>query len=149
HLSDWKAVPPIRDGAAEAANKLLQRARALLKRPPLPRLASLAIPLYQQAIALDPERMEIRLRLAKAYWNLGQSEQARSVCEQVLAQSPETVAARLLHAIFQFPILYRDEQEVAASRAVYQTEIAALARDVAGDVSASRQLAAWADQIHP
>lgn len=134
---------------SEAAAELLQKARALLKRPPLPSLAPLAIPLYHQAIAIEPQSIDIRLSLAKAHWNLGQSEQARLVCQQVLAQWPGSAAARLLHAIFQIPILYRDSGEVAASRVAYRAEITALARDVAGDPPALRQLTEWADSIHP
>lgn len=133
----------------KAVASLLAKAKALLQNPPLPHLAFLSIPGYQKAITLAPERLEIRLLLANAYWELGQSAEARAVCEEVTQLSPSTVESRLLHAIFQLPMLYRDLNEASVSRKAYEQEITSLAKDTTGNLAACLRLAAWADKTYP
>lgn len=132
--------------APSSADDLVLKAKNLLRRR---RLEPLAFRLYEEAIAQEPARIDTRLACAKSCWGIGASEKARSICESVLSQWPDAAEARLLRAVFHFPFLYRNGEEVRVSRAAYSTQLGDLAADAAHDPDVAKRLACWADRIYP
>ncbi|WP_366554460.1 M48 family metalloprotease [Aquibaculum sediminis] len=66
--------------------------------------AAEAVPAYQQAVSLQPDAAQMRLRLAQAQVELNQSESNRAALsnlEQVLAREPDNASAWRLKAIAQ------------------------------------------------
>jgi predicted O-linked N-acetylglucosamine transferase (SPINDLY family) len=82
-------------------------AASYLQHPPDPRLSVLAIAWYQKSLTVEPNCAETYLALAKAYHQLGQSDQALNSCEKALAIEPESLKARYYHCMLQLPIVYQ------------------------------------------
>ncbi|CAK0750711.1 protein O-GlcNAc transferase [Gammaproteobacteria bacterium] len=121
-----------------------------LFKPHHPRASALAISFYRQAVELAPDRSDVRLSLARAYYLLGQNEEAIATINGTLARHPEAVEARLLRCLYQIPIVYRDAVGVIASRAAYREHLERLVMDLAAaNATTLTRLATWSGRMSP
>jgi tetratricopeptide (TPR) repeat protein len=106
------------------AAKYNRIAASYLQHPPEPRLSVLAIAWYQKSLTVEPNCAETYL--AKAYHQLGQSDQALNSCDKALAIEPESLKARYYHCMLQLPIVYRHQEESLSSRQHYHQALVQL-----------------------
>ncbi|MBI2567158.1 MAG: tetratricopeptide repeat protein [Candidatus Schekmanbacteria bacterium] len=132
-----------------SADQLAEQARRYLSHPPHPRVAALAIPLFQRAVALAPARIDLRLDLATAYFRLGQSAQAIETCDETLARYPDAVEARLFRCMYQIRIVYHSAAEVTAAREAYGYQLAALTAMIDREPARLERLAGWIHRARP
>jgi len=97
-----------------------------LQHPPEPRLSVLAIAWYQKSLTVQPNCAETYLALAKAYHQLGQSEDALNSCDKALEIEPESLKARYYRCMLQLPIVYRHQEESLTSRQSYHQALVQL-----------------------
>jgi protein O-GlcNAc transferase len=101
-------------------------AASYLQHPPEPRLSVLAIAWYQKSLTVEPNCAETYLALAKAYHQLGQSEEALKSCDKALTIEPESLTAHYYRCLLQLPIVYRDQEESLNSRQHYHQALVQL-----------------------
>ena len=76
-------------GSAEEADTLERLAFMIADTAPNPQAAGGAIPLFEQLLRIDPNRSNVKRRLAKALMYIGQWSDAKSLVEQLLSESPD------------------------------------------------------------
>ena len=133
-------LAPQADGdLPDEVKDLLDRARALLHSPPDPSLSPLAIELCRRALEQAPGHPVVASALARASHAHGKSDEAAAVCEVALAAHPEAVELQLERLLLTIPIVYRDAEQVEASRATYESRLGELeqrlARAPAGELA--------------
>jgi predicted O-linked N-acetylglucosamine transferase (SPINDLY family) len=142
---------PQADGDLPAGVKdLLDRSRSLLHSPPDPSLSPLAIELCRRALEQVPGHPVVASALARALHAHGKSEEAAAACEAALAAHPEAVELQLERLLLTIPVVYRDAEQVEASRATYEARLGELeqrlARAPAGELA---RLGRRARRVYP
>lgn len=105
--------------AKDQAAALRRRALTLLRDNSDPRICALAVPLMRQALDLAPDHLGNRLVMVNILYMLGRIEAAREACAAIVASRPQALAPRLMECMLKLPPLYRDEADLAATRAEY------------------------------
>ena len=125
---------------AEAHNNLANTLHALHRHEE-------ALAQIRKALVINPDFAEANYNLGKFLKQHGKVEEAAASYKRALAAKPDLAEARLGLCLCQLPILYRDEAEIEVRRAAYETQLKALAADVAaGRASASLAQAAGSTQ---
>ncbi len=143
------------DLCREAVQKDAQNARAWLKMGDAiqaqgnPSLLTVSLACFRKALALCPEDAHTLLRLGRILRRLGQIKEAETVWQQAARLSPERVDIRFSLLNVQCPTLYHSEAEMAARRAAYAAQLAALAEAVRLDSPSAIAHAARAVGIYP
>ncbi len=101
------------------AQYYIKLAKSHLSNPGDPRLASLAPGLYRKALALEPDNIDIYLKLARAHHRLGHQREATRCCENALSIAPDSLKALFYLSMLQIPIICAHADEVQESRRSY------------------------------
>ena len=125
-------LAPQADGdLPDGVKDLLDRARTLLHSPPDPSLSPLAIELCRRALEKVPGHPVVASALARALHAHGKSDEAAAACEAALATHPEAVELQLERLLLTIPVVYRDAEQVEASRATYEARLGELEQRLA------------------
>lgn len=82
--------------------------------------------LLQKAIALSPQNIEILITLATFLYKAHRNKEALSVCETIIKNYPDHLAASYIHCFALLPYIYNNESEVNSVRLQYEKELLAL-----------------------
>lgn len=128
-------------GRPEEALALLDRAAAIAPRDPtlhhrrgrvlrLLRLFEEALTSFDAALQLDPKMVDALYERAAVLCDLNKPDEAARCFRAVIDLRPDSLDAKLAHCISALPILYMEEAEIAARRAVYEERLRALVDEV-------------------
>lgn len=110
------------DIAPEAA-AYMERAGRHLGHMGNPKLSVLAIPLYERALAIEPDCVDIHIGLAMAYRALGRNQEALASCRKILQLAPGSLRAQFCVCMIQIPVCCDSSEEVLERRRAYQSHL--------------------------
>lgn len=82
--------------------------------------------LLRQAIRLCPSHSKALLNLGSCLFQTHHHQEAAAVCERLLEINPNHLAARFIQCFALLPLIYKDEEEIAAVRTRYEHALHAL-----------------------
>ena len=88
-----------------------------------------ALAAYERALAAEPDHVEALYLRGNCLRGLNRLPEARASYQQALALAPNHAEARFAACMAQLAVVYRDEAEVAKSRADYAERLEALCDD--------------------
>lgn len=110
------------DIAPEAA-AYFEKAHRHLGRPGNPKLSVLAIPLFEKALAIEPDCVDIHLGLATAYGALGQRRKALACCRRARELEPGSLRVQFHVCMLQIPVSCDSQGEVLESRRAFGSHL--------------------------
>jgi len=85
-----------------------------------------AISAFERALQIDPSMVEARMNLGGLLHRLGRQQEAIAAFERLLQLEPDNLPGRFDLCMTQLPMLYRNEAEIAGSRAAYAKQLSEL-----------------------
>ena len=109
-----------------ASRALIARARQLTTRPDDARLSALAIPLFQQAIEIDPQIPHLHAELARIQQRQGLVVDARRSIRNARKLAPQAIGLQLHQCMLEIPNFYDQTGEIESSREIYREKLQSL-----------------------